>query len=568
MRARKRLGDMLVEDGLLSEVELIEVLKEQSVSNYKLGEYLVVNDIVSESDIIEMLSRQLRVDRYFPNDYQIDVALSAAFPAELATRFKAAPVKAMDNSLVVAMTDPLDINAIDLIEEASSKILIPVICSSLELEQLIGAVYGIASELEDAILHLGSDNSRLEVSTIKEEQPALQISSLQDMAEGAPVVLMVNWIISEAVKQKASDIHISPEKKSVSVRLRIDGKLQEIPAPPKQLNLAIISRLKILANMDIAISMVPQDGRFTVMVGDREVNIRASVLPTTNGENIVLRLLDMSASIFSLDQLGMNQADLLLIERVIKHPHGMILSTGPTGSGKSTSLYAILQKVYTPQLNIITVEDPVEYRVDKIRQVQLNHKAGMTFASALRSILRQDPDIIMIGEIRDTETAVIAVRSALTGHQVLSTVHTNDAAGAIGRLVDMGIPPFLVSNTLLCAFAQRLVRKICPHCKEVWTPNAEVLAEWELDTQNPVQLTRGKGCMHCMQTGYKGRTAVFEVLVVNDLVKELISNVSSSQQIVNAAVKAGHLRTLKEDVKEKMLQGVTSLEEAEVTVMV
>jgi len=351
------------------------------------------------------------------------------------------------------------------------------------------------------------------------------------------------------------------------VRFRVDGKLHEVPVPPKSMFLPIVSRLKILANMDIAVSRIPQDGRFTVKTQNREINIRASTIPTIHGENLVLRLLDSSGGVYSLDQLGMFQADMNKIESLSVKPFGMILSTGPTGSGKTTSLYSILKKINKPDVNIITLEDPVEYRIEKIRQVQLNRRAGMTFASGLRSILRQDPDVIMVGEIRDAETATIAVQAALTGHRVLSTVHTNDAAGAITRLLDMGIEPFLVSSVLLVSFAQRLVRRICPNCKEPYTPPKEALAHFGMNNLEGSNFMRGKGCFNCLNTGYKGRTGIFEVLPMDAIIEEMILKRGSAQEITRTAQHAGRLRTLKEDAADKVRKGITTLEEAASAVM-
>jgi type IV pilus assembly protein PilB len=376
------------------------------------------------------------------------------------------------------------------------------------------------------------------------------------------VVRLVNSILSQGVREGASDIHISPEKDHVQIRFRVDGKLHEVPAPPKSMFLPIVSRLKILANMDIALSRVPQDGRFTVKMKNKDINIRASTIPSIYGENLVLRLLDTSTSIYSLELLGMNEIDRQKIEAIITKPYGMILSTGPTGSGKSTSLYSILKKINEPDINIITIEDPVEYRIDKIRQVQLNRKAGMTFASGLRSILRQDPDVIMVGEIRDGETAGIAVQAALTGHRVLSTLHTNDAAGAMTRMVDMGIEPFLVASVMLVSFAQRLVRKVCPHCRQPYAPTADTLKYWNLEGENVKGLVVGQGCFNCLHTGYRGRTGIFEVLVIDDMVRDMILRRCSAHEINRAAITAGSFVTLRENALEKARLGITSLEEA------
>jgi type IV pilus assembly protein PilB len=402
------------------------------------------------------------------------------------------------------------------------------------------------------------------------EAEEIKVTSLQDMAGEAPVVRLVNSIFAQAVREGASDIHISPQIKTMQVRFRIDGKLHDVPSPPKSLALPIIARIKILANMDITISRIPQDGRFTLRIEKKEINVRVSSIPTLYGENIVLRLLDMSSGVYSLDRLGMAQADREKIERMIVKAYGMILSTGPTGSGKSTSLYAILTALNHSDTHLITIEDPVEYRIENIRQVQLNRKAGMTFASGLRSILRQDPDIIMVGEIRDAETAAIAIQAAQTGHRLLSTLHTNDAAGAITRFIDMGVEPFLVSSALLVSFAQRLVRTICPYCKEAYRPKESVLAAWGFTAEQLARadFQRGKGCYQCLNTGYRGRTGVFEVLVNDETVQELILRRRSAQEISRAAIAEGKLRTLKDDAAEKVLQGVTTLEEAASAVMV
>jgi type IV pilus assembly protein PilB len=396
----------------------------------------------------------------------------------------------------------------------------------------------------------------------------IEVSSLQGMAEEAPVVRLVNSILSQAVREGASDVHVSPEKNFVQVRFRVDGKLHEVPAPPKSMFLPIVSRLKILSNMDIAVSRIPQDGRFTVKMKNKEINIRTSTMPSIYGENMVLRLLDTSSGVYSLERLGMSDTDRSKLESMITKPYGMILSTGPTGSGKSTSLYSILKEINQPDINIITVEDPVEYRIEKIRQVQLNRKAGMTFADGLRSILRQDPDVIMVGEIRDTETATIAVQAALTGHRVLSTLHTNDAAGAITRFIDMGIEPFLVSSVMLASFAQRLVRTICPSCIEPYQPPPEALGYWGLQEVENSNFMHGKGCFNCMHTGYKGRTGVYEVLIIDEMVQNMVLKKNSAQEIGQAAQQNGNFTTLKEDAADKVVRGITTLEEAASAVLV
>ncbi|HQG84448.1 MAG TPA: GspE/PulE family protein, partial [Syntrophales bacterium] len=433
-----------------------------------------------------------------------------------------------------AMTDPVDINALDYIESLTNEEVETVVCTERELNQLIGQIYGMQSGLGGVLESLEemTIDSGVDAEAAAEYTDDLQVSpsSIMGMAEEAPIVRLVNSIISQAVREGASDIHISPQMKNVQVRFRIDGRLHEVPAPPKQMFLPIISRIKILANMDIATSRIPQDGRFTVKMENKEINVRVSSIPTIYGENLVLRLLDMGAGVYSLDRLGMVKEDRDKIDSIINKPYGMILSSGPTGSGKSTSLYAIIREINRPDIHIITLEDPVEYRVEKVRQVQLNRKAGMTFASGLRSILRQDPDVIMVGEIRDGETAGISVQAALTGHRVLSTVHTNDAAGAITRLIDMGIERFLVSSVLLATFAQRLVRTICPYCVERYRPNEKVIAAWGLKIDR-ANFQRGRGCPACMGTGYRGRTGIFEIVLNDEEVQDMILRGMAAQEI-------------------------------------
>jgi type IV pilus assembly protein PilB len=478
------------------------------------------------------------------------------------------PLSKKGRLIKVAMTDPNDIAALDTIEVLTNQEVEPLICTERVFNQLISSIYGVQSSLGGVVENVEEMQYAEEpIAGAEATAEDLQVSSLEDMAAQAPVIRLVNSILSQAVRDGASDVHVSPEKTRVSVRFRIDGKLHEVPAPPKSLVLPIISRFKILSGMDIATTRIPQDGRFTVKLENKEINVRASILPTIYGENLVLRLLDMSAGHYTLDRLGMVDEDMEKIERAIHKPYGMILSTGPTGSGKSTSLYAILRRINKTDINIITLEDPVEYRVENIRQVQLNRKAGMTFASGLRSILRQDPDVIMVGEIRDAETATIAVQAAMTGHRVLSTIHTNDAAGAVTRLVDMGLEPFLVASVLLVSFAQRLVRTVCPYCKEPYQPPEKALEQFGLQNSQGANFQHGKGCFNCMNSGYKGRVGLFEILLIDEMVQDMVLRKQPAQEITRAAEQTGRLRTLKEDAASKVLQGITTLEEAASAVM-
>jgi type IV pilus assembly protein PilB len=563
LRVRKKLGEILVEGGLLTQKEALPFQKK---SHLKLGQFLVREGIVIENQIVELVSNQLRLEKYRPENYTIDMDLANLLPADIAHKYQVAPLQKNGLLLSIAMVDPLDINALDAIELYTNCEVEAIICSEQHLNNLLTSLYGTYAGIGGVLENMEEmeiDKTAVK-STITED---VEVSSLQGMAEEAPVVRLVNSILSQGVREGASDIHISPEKKSVQVRFRVDGRLHEVPAPPKSMFLPIISRLKILSNMDIAISRIPQDGRFTVKMKNKDINIRVSTIPSIYGENMVLRLLDTSSSIYSLERLGMNERDRQRLENMISRPHGMILSTGPTGSGKSTSLYSILKKINQPDINIITIEDPVEYRIDKIRQVQLNRKAGMTFAGGLRSILRQDPDVIMVGEIRDSETANIAVQAALTGHRVLSTLHTNDSPGAITRFIDMGVEPFLVASVMIVSFAQRLVRKVCPRCKTTYRPSREALKFWRLDQVKNANFQQGKGCFNCMHTGYKGRTGVYEVLIIDDMVQNLILKRKSAREIARTVKEAGNFTTLEENAAEKVILGITSLEEAASAVM-
>jgi len=559
---------MLKESGLLTEEQLKQAVIGHKKSNMKLGEFLVREGIVSGAQIVDVVAEQLKIKKYSPDSYPVDMELSKVIPLDIAQKYRVAPLQKSRFLLTIAMTDPMDINALDAIEVLTNIEVEPVICTDQQLNHLIGTLYGtyagIGGVLEDIEEMQYETGDSAEKAVLTED---VEVGSLQDMAEEAPVIRLVNSILSQAIREGASDVHICPEKDYVQLRFRVDGKLHDVPAPPKSMILPIVSRIKVLANMDIALSRVPQDGRFTVKMENKEINIRASTIPTIYGENIVLRLLDTSSGIYSLEGLGMSARNIKKVQAMINKPYGMILSTGPTGSGKTTTLYSILKEINHPDVNIITLEDPVEYRLQKIRQVQLNRKAGMTFASGLRSIMRQDPDVIMVGEIRDPETATIAVQAALTGHRVLSTVHTNDAAGAITRFIDMGIQPFLVSSVMLVSIAQRLIRKVCPYCKKPYDPPQEALEYWGLENTGDANFVRGQGCFNCMDTGYKGRTGIYEVLIINEMVQDMILKRKSAQEITIAARESGILTTLKQDAADKAFRGITTLEEAASAIM-
>ena len=558
---RPRLGDMLVEAGLVDRARIEDLIAQQGPSGSKLGRLLVSRGLVREDQVIDVLSRQLKVGRYDPGKYPADPELAALLPVELAQRHEVVPLGRGTGVLFLGTMDPTDIDALDTVEQTTRCAVTPVICTSRELNRLMNGIYGSLSALGDLVESGDAPIPELSTQSADQEQD-VEIGSLVGLAEQAPVVRMVNWILAQAVREGASDIHISPGEENVTVRYRIDGKLREVASQRKSLHLSLVSRIKILSRMDIAVSRMPQDGRFTIRIENREINVRVSTIPTTHGENVVLRLLDMGAFRHTLDDLGMSARDRERLGSVIRNPHGMLLSTGPTGSGKSTTLYAMLSELNQPDVNIITVEDPVEFRVPRICQVQLNTKAGMTFASGLRSILRQDPDIIMVGEIRDPETARIAVQAALTGHMVFSTAHTNDAAGAVTRLIDMGIEPFLVSSVLLGSFAQRLVRRVCAHCGRRVPASRTALDFWGLPRDEGIEFVEAVGCARCLNTGYQGRTGVFEVMLVDDAIKAMIASRATTLDINRAAIESGSLRTLRQDAADKIRRGITTSEEA------
>ncbi|MDL1964599.1 MAG: Flp pilus assembly complex ATPase component TadA [Deltaproteobacteria bacterium] len=569
MKKKKLLGKIFLEAGLLSEEQLDQALEAQKRSGMKLGQIFIQQGIISEFDLIEALCRHFKLTKYHPDDYSVDTSLKNLIPSEEAQKYQVAPLIKKGRLLKIAISNPSDIETLDAIETLTNSEIEPVVCTDWELTELMGRIYGKHSALGGVMESMDEiPYNPDEITGMEEVVESAKISSLQDMAEQVPVVRLVNSIISHAVRQGASDIHISPEKDYVHTRFRIDGTLHEVPSPSKAMLLPIISRLKILSNMDISKSRIAQDGRFTIAVSNKEINVRTSVIPTIYGENLVMRLLDMSTGFYTLDRLGMGVENRKKIEDLITKPYGMILSTGPTGSGKSTSLYALLKEMNKSDVNIITVEDPVEYRMKNVRQLQLNRKAGMTFAGGLKAILRQDPDIIMVGEIRDAETARIAVRSAMTGHMVLSTVHTNDAAGSIVRLLDLEIEPFLVSSVMLASFAQRLIRTVCSQCKKSYRPSDRVLVQWGLEKMENTNFQRGTGCFSCMNTGFKGRTGIFEVLVMDDMVQDMILQKKSAQEITRSAQQAGTLKTIKDDAIAKVVAGITTIEEAASSVRV
>ena len=553
---RKKLGEILVGAGKLSDESLVRALDEQKKYGEKLGKILTKMEFLTEKEIIDTLSQQLGIPIVSLDGRDIPMDLIRLFPEEVWKNYMVIPFEKHFNVLRIAMVDPLDINAIDEVARLVKMEVEPCIVTEGDMKRAFAKYYGAKTIVEQTLEDMGED---VDLTLIKdaslEEVDKISI----DMTEQEPVVRFVNSVLTQSLADGASDIHVEPLERKMRVRMRIDGRLREIPAPEKKMFLPIISRIKILAGMDIAKTRIPQDGRFDIREGAKEVGVRVSTFPTIHGEKAVLRLLDKGAALYGIDKLGLLPDDEKTLKNVVKRPYGFILSTGPTGSGKSTTLYAILNFINSPEKNIITIEDPVEYTIDGLAQTQVNPKAGLTFDSGLRAILRQDPDIIMVGEIRDKETATIAIHSALTGHVVLSSLHTNDAAGAVTRLIEMGIEPFLAASAVSCVIGQRLLRKICGECKEQYNPSPAVIKS--LNIPDDAVLYRGKGCPSCKYTGYKGRTGVFEVLVIDDSVKDLVISKASSDMIKKAAVENG-MTVMHEDAITKVLLGITTLEEA------
>lgn len=550
--SRKRLGDMLVELGKIDQEKLDEMLKKQKNSGKKLGELLLEEEVITENDLLDTLERQLGVKRIKVSEVEFDEKAVKAIPEALARKYNLIPFRIENNYLEVIMWDPLNIFAIDDVKISSGFEVKPFIATQNDIATAIGKFYS-ASYVQKA-----ADELNKEHEANKEENA--ETSQAEDDLKNAPVVKLVDSIINNAARQGASDIHIEPFENYFKVRYRIDGELQEVLRNPMDGFAALSTRVKLLANLNIAEKRAPQDGRILTIVDGKPIDLRVSVLPTIYGEKIVTRLLRRDGTLIGKDNLKMYPDDLAKLNSIIANPHGIILVTGPTGSGKSTTLYTVLSDLNRPNVNIITVEDPVEYMLDGINQVNVNIKAGLTFAAGLRSILRQDPDIVMIGEMRDNETAEIAVRAAITGHLVLSTIHTNDAPSTIMRLEDMGIEKFLVSSSVVGIIAQRLVRTICPKCKTEYTATREEKVILGVDPDSELILHKGTGCTHCGNTGYKGRTGLYEILEVGRNLREAIVKDMTSDELADIAEKEG-MKTIKMYGAQKVLDGVTTAEE-------
>jgi type IV pilus assembly protein PilB len=548
----KQLGDILLEGALVTPDQLQAAVEEQQRAGRSLGRVLVEQGVLTESQLVAALATQIGMRFVDLTDFPVDGSAVAKVPDSVCRRHTLLPIGYDEGKLVVAMADPANVFALDDVKSISRMDVRPVVATKADVLAAINRYHRGDAELDDLTHTLDAANDDED-----------DLGRVKEIVEDAPIVKFVNLLITQAIQDRASDIHIEPTEKDLRVRFRIDGVLHEVMRSPKSITSGVTSRLKIMADINIAERRIPQDGRLSVTANGKKIDLRVATLPTVWGEKIVMRVLDNSTAMLKLSDLGFSDPNYEVYSRSFIKPYGMILVTGPTGSGKSTTLYATLNIVSRPEVNVITVEDPVEYRLPGINQVQTNNKAGLTFSSALRSILRSDPDIVLLGEVRDGETAHIAVEAALTGHLVLTTLHTNDAPSAIVRLTEMGIEPFLVGSALDCVLAQRLARRLCPKCKEAYQPSPQVLVENRFPWQDGMDLPtlyRPIGCSACSKTGYKGRLALHEVMAVTEEIEKLTVEHASSMAIGKVAIEQGMI-TLRHDGLLKVMAGVTSVEE-------
>ncbi|MFH1710433.1 MAG: type IV-A pilus assembly ATPase PilB [bacterium] len=555
VKQRKSLGESLVEQKIISEEQLKSAIKESEKGNEPLRKTLVKLGLVSEEDIVTFFEEQLGIPRVDLRNYLIDAKLIALIPENIAKKHTLIPLFKTGDTLTIATADPLNVIALDEVKLKTKSNIEPAVATESEVRNAINQYYGISDSIENVIKSID-----MKTLTIEEGSEELEPEKLRSIAEEAPIIKLVNLIILQAIRDKASDIHVEPEEDGLQIRFRVDGILHEQATIPKQMQAAVLSRIKIMSEMNIATKRIPQDGRFRLNIEGGKIDLRVSSMPTIFGENIVMRLLDTTSILIGMEKLGFDENNFEQFKSLIVKPYGIILVTGPTGSGKTTTLYSALNSINTPDKNIITVEDPVEYQLRMIRQSQINLKAGFTFATGLRSILRQDPDVIMVGEIRDLETAEISVQAALTGHLVFSTLHTNDAPGSLTRLIDMGVEPFLISSSVIGIIAQRLVRTICTSCKQSYTPSSEVVKNLGVELPKNPKFYKGTGCKACKNTGFKGRIGIFEMLLMNDKVRNLLLAKTPSSQIKHMAQEDG-MKTLREDGVAKALAGVTTIDE-------
>jgi len=546
------LGTVLLQRGFVTQEQIDEAIAEQARTSRPLGRVLVANGVITEAQLVGALAEQAGLEFVDLGDHQVDPTAASTITDALARRYQALPIAWEGSTLVVAMADPANVLAVDDIRSVTGADVRPVVSTREAIESAINRVHRLDAEVEDV--------TTLALDTAPDDE---DLASLREVTEDAPIVKLANLIIRQAVQDRASDIHIEPTEYDVRVRYRIDGVLHEVMRPPKRVQSGLISRLKIMADLNIAEKRVPQDGRLSANIASKQVDLRVATLPTVHGEKIVMRVLDKGTSLLDLADLGFLPQTLNRYETMFHKPYGTILVTGPTGSGKSTTLYATLNQLNDPSKNIITVEDPVEYRLPGINQVQINNKAGLTFAAALRTILRADPDILLVGEIRDRETATIAMEAALTGHLVLSTLHTNDAASTPTRLVEMGLEPYLVASSVDCVVAQRLIRRLCERCKVAYFPTTTDLDALGIDPDiedAPEELYQPTGCQACSKTGYNGRFALHEVLLLSEELKGMVAERAHTEDIKKVSVAQG-MYTLRRSGLAHVSKGNTSVEE-------
>ena len=556
--AHMRLGELLIAAGTITQEELEKGLALQKGSKQRLGAVLISNGIITEEELIEALQMQLGIEFIDLTKVNIPIELAQVLPKNIAKQYQVVPVRIVKDECYLAMSDPLNFYAIEEVRKAVRKKVVPMVATAAAVERAIMVLYGnegAAKAIEEMRREVGANQEVQDASFA-----ANQIGD--DAVNNAPTIRLVNSIIERAITERSSDIHIEPHESVLQVRMRVDGMMRDILTVPKNLQNSVISRIKIMSGLDIAERRIPQDGRFNVRMRDKEIDLRVSTLPTVYGEKIVARLLDKTGGKLTKDMIGLVGEDLRKYEKMIRCRNGVILIVGPTGSGKSTTLYTIVGDLNTREVNLVTLEDPVEYNIEGVNQVPINEKTGMTFASGLRAILRQDPDIIGVGEIRDGETAEIAIRSAITGHVVLSTLHTNDAVGVIDRLGDIGVEPYLTASALKGVISQRLVRRICPNCREAYTPTDEELEDLGIEREPDLKFYRGKGCPRCFDTGYRGRIAVFEILTINRKIRRLIADSAGREAIEKELFGPdGDFVTLHENAIRLVKEGTTSCAE-------
>ncbi|MBI2217370.1 MAG: type IV-A pilus assembly ATPase PilB [Candidatus Rokubacteria bacterium] len=560
---KRRLGDLLVAEGLISDEQLARALGEQKGSNEKLGSILVRLNVITEEQLIGFLSRQYRIPSITLSQLELDPEVLRLVPLHIAQKYEVVPVRRLGGSLTLAMADPTNVFALDDVAFLTNLQILPVVASQASIRKAIERYYQAEKPPEDVLSELANAPEMEVLESEQEDAPSkVDVFDLTQSAEEAPVVKLVNMVLAEAINKGASDIHFEPYEKTFRVRFRVDGVLHEMLSPPKRLEAALLSRLKIMSNLDISERRLPQDGRIKLRYGPREIDFRVSTLPTMFGEKAVLRILDRDALKLDLTQLGFDQWSLDQFNRAIHEPYGMVLITGPTGSGKTTTLYSAIHTINSPEVNIMTAEDPVEYNLKGVNQVQVNEGVGRTFAAVLRSFLRQDPDVILVGETRDLETAQISIRAALTGHLVFSTLHTNDCPATVARLLDMGVQPFLISSSLLLILAQRLGRRVCKSCKEPYEIDEETLVPYgyEPTGRGRIPVYRGKGCQVCSFTGMKGRVAIYEIMPIGEGLRDLILKNAGTAEL-RAMAKAQGMKTLREAGIQKVVEGVTTVDE-------